>query len=173
MRQSALSMDLSKSCPTFLMSRFIQPSILRSSIFYYPLFWCTHADIKRKVFLQSLLSVSVSSRHFQDWPIINVWDHLPTHITCGQLATCRWRPPGHRQTSALTNWLADSSETNGCPLPSPASPAMNRAMQSVTQRPLPIPAYYIIARDQSRGLPPTGWAEVGHFIVPPFTQPRA
>ena len=33
--------------------------------------------------------------------------HLPTHITCGQLDTRRWRPTGHRQTPALTNWLAD------------------------------------------------------------------
>ena len=30
-------------------------------------------------------------------------NHLPTHITCGQLDTCRWRPPGHRKISALTN----------------------------------------------------------------------
>ena len=32
----------------------------------------------------------------------------------------------------------------------------------------PAPAYYIIARAQSRGRPSTGWAGVGHFIVRPF-----
>ena len=36
--QSVLSMDFAKNCPTFLMSRFIQPSILRSSILYYQIF---------------------------------------------------------------------------------------------------------------------------------------
>ena len=38
MRESALSMDFAKNCPTFLMSRFIQPSILLSSILYYQIF---------------------------------------------------------------------------------------------------------------------------------------
>ena len=42
------------------------------------------------------------------------------------------------------------------------------------QKPVSAPAaYYIIARAQSMGLPPTGRAGVGHFIVRLFTQPRA
>ena len=59
MRQSALSMDFAKNCPTFLMSRLIQPSILRSSILYYQIFGCTHAYNKLKVFQESLLNVSI------------------------------------------------------------------------------------------------------------------
>ena len=77
---------------------------------------------------------------------------LPTHITCGQLNTRRWRPPGHRQTSALTNWRADSSETKRCPCtaqPSQPSQPSHELSDAVS---LPLPAYYIIARAQSRGL---------------------
>ena len=79
MRQSPLSMDFANNCPTFLMSRSIHTSILRSS---------TAKD-----------------------------------------ARCE-------------SWLLTAH-----PLPSHC----------------PAPAYYITARAQSRGLPPTGWAGGGPF----------
>ena len=83
MRQRALSMDFAQNCPTFLMSRFIQPSILRSSILYYHIFDARMQTIDSKFF---------SRRHFQDWPFINVWELFihPYNL---------W-PTGHGQVAA-------------------------------------------------------------------------
>ena len=86
------------------------------------------------------------------------------------------------QADFSANQRSDSSETKGCLakearcdswlLYDAHCPATKCHCSAQCSHAAPVPAYYIITGDQSRGLPPIGWAGVGHFTVRPFTQPR-